>query len=335
MDALSQVLQAARARSPLIADLRLGEDVSLSLPSLGGLPFHYVVTGRCRLETGTDRVDLAAGDLVMLARLHHYRLETGGGGRRVEIMDFAERDSFSLDGLRAGRNQLFARTIGDGRAEARVFSAILMPGGGDGNPLIRDLPLVTLLRDVKSLLEPWLISAIDFMAAEVREFEPGLGAIAERLIEVIFLSVLRKWLLDGSHEKGWMRGLTDPAISRVLNAIHAEPGRRWTLSGLATISGRSRSGLARHFREVMDETPFAYVTRWRMHLAGEVVAQGERSLADIAADAGYRGSAAFVRAFRTTYGETPAQHRRRCRDEALLVSTAASPAVGRSGGAGS
>ena len=228
-------------------------------------------------------------------------------------MDFAERDNFLADELRTGRNQLLMRQVGDAPAQTRIISAILMPGGRDGGPLARDLPVVTLLRGVTSLLEPWLIAAIDFMSAEVRAFEPGLSAVAERLIEVIFIAVLRKWLLDGGHQQGWIRGLTDPAIARVLNAIHDDPGRRWTLRDLALASGRSRSAIAKHFHEVMGEPPFAYLTRWRMDLAASEVARGRRSVGDIGVSLGYRGPQAFTRAFVAAFGETPAQYRRRSR----------------------
>ena len=137
-------------------------------------------------------------------------------------------------------------------------------------------------------------------------------------MEVIFLAVLRKWLLDGNHQKGWMRGLTDPTIARVLNAIHAEPRRHWTLSDLAVVAGRSRSGLAQYFRDIMGETPFGYITRWRMHLAALAIAQGGHSVADVAESVGYRGSPAFARTFFATYGETPAQYSRRCRSKVIL-----------------
>ena len=312
MDTLSQMLRATRVRSPLIADMRLGADLSIGVPALGGIPFHYVVAGACRLETETDSCSLNAGDFVMLAHLSHYRLRTGSGSRRAEVMDFAERDRFSIDDLRTGRDHLLLRNIGEPPMEARVLSAIVMPGDGpEVGPLIHDLPVLMLLRDVKSQLEPWLVTAIDFMATDNCQPEPGLSAIAERLIELIFVSVLRQWLLDTSHERGWMRGLTDPTVSRVLNAVHAQPGRRWTLGELAVVAGRSRSGLAKHFRDVMDETPFAYLTRWRMHLASAAVARGERSTAEIGASLGYQGAQAFTRAFLSTFAVTPAQYRRR------------------------
>ncbi len=310
MDTLSQILQATRARSPLIADLRLGADVSVGIPLLDGLPLHYVVDGSCRLETGSESMELTAGDFVMLSRIPHYRFETGSGARSVDVMDFAEEDNFSLDDWRTGVDRLLARSFGEEPVRARILSAIVMPGDREGSPLTRDLPRIAQLRNVKSLLEPWLVAAIEFMSTEVREPEPGLSAIVERLIELVFIAVLRKWLLDSEHERGWMRGLTDPTISRVLNAVHADPGRRWALRDLAIVSGRSRSGLAIHFREVMGETPFAYITRWRMHLAAAAVARGGRSTADIGFSLGYQAPQAFARAFLAAFGETPAQYKR-------------------------
>ena len=350
MDPLSEILQTVRARAPLIADLRLGGDVSIGLPTLGGLPFHYIVQGSCRVDTGSEWAELGAGDFVMLARLPCYRLETGRGVHRAEIMDFAERDNFSVNDLRVGRNHSLTTQIGDGPPQARVLSAILMPGGASIGALARDLPVVTLLRDVQAMLEPWLVAAIDcrlmsndvcepapglgaiaerlveviFMSNDVCEPAPGLGAIAERLVEVIFLAVLRRWL-DGTHARGWMRGMADPRIARVLNAMHAMPAQRWTLRDLALACGCSRSGLAKRFRAIMDETPFAYLTRWRMHLAAAALAEERLSISEIGMRFGYTSSQAFAHAFHTAFDETPATYRRRRRAEPAAMRQLARP----------
>ncbi len=313
MDTLSLMLRTMRARSPLIADMRLGPNLSVGIPAFGGMPLHYVASGACRLKTEREIFELHEGDFVMLTRTPYYRFLTGDGAVQIEVMDFAELDRFSPDYLRDGGGHLLTRDIGETPTKARIFSAIIMPGEGpEAGPLTRDLPDVMLLRDTKSFLEPWLRAAIEFMSTDVRAVEPGSGAIAERLIELILIAALRRWLLDAKPERGWMRGVTDAAISRVLNAVHAQPGQRWTLSGLAVIAGRSRSGLAAHFRDVMGETPFVYVTRWRMHLAAAAIASGKQSTAEIAVNLGYGDSQAFSRAFATAFGATPAQYRRHC-----------------------
>ncbi len=312
MDTLSLMLRATRVRSPLIADMRLGPNLSVGVPAFGGMPLHYVASGTCRLKTEREFFELNEGDFVMLVRTPYYRFCTGDGAMQIEVMDFAERDRFSPDYMHTGAGHLLTRDIGEAPTHARILSAIIMPGEGpEAGPLTRDLPDVMLLRDTKPFLEPWLHAAIEFMSNEVREVEPGSSAIAERLIELILITALRRWLLDAKPERGWMRGVTDAAISRVLNAVHAQPGRRWTLGGLAVIAGRSRSGLAAHFREVMGETPFGYITNWRMHLAAAAISSGNRSTAEIAASLGYEDSQAFSRAFASAFGATPAQYRRR------------------------
>ncbi|WP_428394535.1 cupin domain-containing protein [Lichenicoccus sp.] len=312
MDTLSQLLHTARLRAPLFADLRLGANVSVGLPSLGCLPLHYVAKGACRIRMGAESDDLVEGDVAIPVRATQYRLETGSGVRRFEVMDHAERDDFTIEQLKTGVDRLLTSKMGGKGLSARVLSTLLVPADRNGG-LFRNLPDLILIHDVKSLLEPWLVDAIDVMAMNGRDHEPGQSAIAERLAEVVFIAALRRWLLDRGQQPGWMRGLGDPAISRVVNAIHADPGRRWSLHELATASGRSRSGFSRHFREVMNETPFAYLLRWRMHIATEAVAKSNRSIAEIADSLGYREARAFIRAFVTALGESPAQYRRRMR----------------------
>ena len=51
--------------------------------------------------------------------------------------------------------------------------------------------------------------------------------------------------------------------------MHADPGRRWSLGELAAEAGMSRTVFAQRFREKVGETPIAYLTRWRMMLAGD------------------------------------------------------------------
>ena len=128
MDALSTVLRATRTRSPLIADLRLGNNLSIGLPALGGLPFHYVLSGSCKLVTPDEDVSLQAGDLIMLAHIAYYRFETGSGSQRTEVMQFAERDNFFAKDLRTGRNHLLMREFGKAPIKTRILSAIVFPG---------------------------------------------------------------------------------------------------------------------------------------------------------------------------------------------------------------
>ena len=309
MDLLTHILSSARTRCPLIADLRLADDVSLGFPHLSGVPFHYVVEGSCHLALQTRRVDLETGDFVMLPFWPGYRVETGTGQEQAEIVDLGERQGVLVDRLNAGLERPLSAHIGSTRQAVRLLSGIIALNGPGAEALRRDLPEVTLIRHSSGEIEPWLTAALDFISAEARAPEPGFGAVAERLIELVFVATLRRFLLQSAREKGRLQNITDLAVARALDALHAEPGRHWTLRDMAAASGQSRSGFAEHFRTVMEETPFSYLARLRMQQAAIMVQQGNRSTADIATRLGYRNAYSFSRMFRDVFGETPTQYR--------------------------
>ncbi|XXU97581.1 helix-turn-helix transcriptional regulator [Sorangium sp. So ce1153] len=96
------------------------------------------------------------------------------------------------------------------------------------------------------------------------------------------------------------------------------PGRRytrdpafpWTLQALAARAGMSRSIFAERFRERVGETPIAYLTRWRMMLAGEKLIRGRDTLARIAGSLGYDSEHAFNTAFKRVMGVSPRRYAR-------------------------
>src|SRR5207253_994595 len=67
----------------------------------------------------------------------------------------------------------------------------------------------------------------------------------------------------------WLLALRDPALARVLAALHDRPAERWTVASLAREVHISRATLARRFAEAVGEPPLTYLARWRMHLAAQ------------------------------------------------------------------
>lgn len=310
MDLLSHILKGTRARTPLIADLRLSDDMSLGIPHSPGIPFHYVVEGRCSLVLPSQAIDLGAGDFVMMPRWPDYRIETGEGRIAHEISDFDRQHDLPADFREAGLERPLLTQVGESAPVTRLLSASVLLAGQRDSPLTSLMPDIILLQNARAHLDPWLIAAIDFVSVERDHPEPGYAVVADRLIELIFVGAVRQWVLQSSHDRGWMRGLSDRFISRALNAMHADPGRSWSLTEMAAMAGRSRSGFAQHFHTIMGETPFAYLTRWRMHLASLWLTERNLSLAQIASDLGYGSTTAFSRIFLRRLGTTPSQYRK-------------------------
>ena len=84
--------------------------------------------------------------------------------------------------------------------------------------------------------------------------------------------------------------------------MHADPAHRWTLGELASQAGMSRSIFAQRFREKVGGTPIAYLTRWRMMLAGDRLATCREPLTQTARSFGYESENAFNTAFKRVMG---------------------------------
>ena len=94
----------------------------------------------------------------------------------------------------------------------------------------------------------------------------------------------------------------------MLDALHAEPGRRWTLDALARLAGMSRSSFAMRFKDRVGEPVMDYLTRWRMMLAADRLSRGGLSIAQVAPMVGYDSESAFGAAFKRVMGRSPRRH---------------------------
>ena len=74
-------------------------------------------------------------------------------------------------------------------------------------------------------------------------------------------------------QTGWLAGLRDEVVGRVLALLHARPGHPWTLDELAREAASSRSNVAKRFTELVGQPPMQYLTRWRMQVAANLLAQ--------------------------------------------------------------
>ncbi len=60
----------------------------------------------------------------------------------------------------------------------------------------------------------------------------------------------------------------------------------------------------------MGVTPMTYLTQWRMLAAREMLKSPDRSMAEVADHVGYRSEAAFSRAFKRQFAQSPGAFRR-------------------------
>ena len=171
------------------------------------------------------------------------------------------------------------------------------------NPLLGALPRLMHMRGISS---GWHATFIRQLTEESRLGKPGADTVLTRLAELMFIEVVRRYLDDlPPGQTGWLAGLRDEMVGRVLTLLHARPGHPWTLVDLAREAASSRSSLAKRFAELVGQPPMQYLTQWRIQVAANALAQSGAKVATIGAEVGYDSEAAFSRAFKKATGLAP------------------------------
>lgn len=152
---------------------------------------------------------------------------------------------------------------------------------------------------------------IELLAEECATDYPGKELIIQRMLEALLVEALRWHSIEGQGvTAGLLNGMKDPSLARAIQAIHSDVRANWTVAGLASIAGMSRSAFSARFGETIGCAPIEYLTRWRMALAKDALASGVKTLDRIAAEIGYESASAFSTAFRKRLGCPPGQFSR-------------------------
>jgi AraC-like DNA-binding protein len=158
----------------------------------------------------------------------------------------------------------------------------------------------------------WLDLSLRALEAELHQPSPGTELAVSRLVDLIFVHVVRYWLeRQPAGAAGWLGATRDPQIGAALARMHAEPERAWTAEALARGVGMSRSAFGSRFAALVGEPPLRHLSRWRVQLAAMLLRGGALRTHEIAARVGYRTEAAFSRTFKRFAGQAPQVFRRR------------------------
>lgn len=238
----------------------------------GGLSLIYVLAGDVRLPAGAGLPDtISAGDALIAS------------GRRALTLR-----------IPAGSGMLVSRlALTDSAAHLGAL-----------------LPVVAWIRRFDEL-EP---------AAAALAHHMGIGApgvpceregdlvICRSMATTLLQSVIRAWTTVGCAPEGWPSRTGDLFLDRVVEAIHEQPGREWTVEALAGVGAMSRSVFAERFHSALGRSPANYVTEVRMEVAKGMLNAG-RSVSETSRSLGYGSDEGFSRAFRRAMGMTPSAWR--------------------------
>lgn len=299
MDPLSDVLSLLKPQSYAFRGLDAGGRWAIDFPPGTGIKCYALTAGQCWLwvDGGDAPVALAAGDCVLLPRGHAFRF-----GSDAEA---PARDALGLFPS-VGMGDVVTVNGGGGCTGVGGYFDFIGP---HADLLLRILPPVIHLRSEPD--KAALRLSIERLMQELREPRPGGALLAEHLAQTLLIQALRLHMADGAEQGvGWLFALADRRMCAAITAMHAEPGKRWTIEALAREAGMSRSSFAARFKATVGEPAMEYLTRWRMLTAADRLARGHLPVATIAFALGYESESAFSVAFKRVIGCSPGRYGR-------------------------
>lgn len=332
MDVLSEVLRIVRLSgaihycgeftepwSYLTSDPQTAA-ARLNVPEGSLIPFHVCVEGHCWVISGAlEPIRIEAGDVIIFPRGDQHVMASEPDLAPVPVSKIYSRPT---------TERLMLVRYGGGGALARFICGYLQ-SDHQFDPLLRSLPAMLCVharggglvletmdqtgrqaQPIDNVREAeWWQASVRYLISETAEPGPGNRAVVARLAETLFVEVLRWQFRYAVHGQGWLAGLSDPQIGRVLNLLHALPNRHWTVDELAAEVAMSRAALAKRFVALVGQSPIQYLAGWRMHLARHLLQESSSGIGEIAGRVGYESEATFNRAFRRLVGCPPATWR--------------------------
>lgn len=315
MDAIASLLDGPRARGAFLIRAVMERPWCIRVEDEAPLTLLAMRRGDARLVSHAphahrDPAPLRAGDIALVRGPHPCTMADGPatppqavilpGPTCVTPDEVDPRRAMSWFGVRTWGNRPEGSTeflVCTYRVQGEISQRLL-----DSLP-----PLLVLAGGVEAPL-------VDLLADEALKERPGQAVVLDRLIDIVLVAVLRSWFsrVDAAAPR-WYTAMSDPVVGRALRLLHDRPDRPWTVASLAREAGVSRAVLARRFTSLTGASPMAYLTRWRLALAADLLAQPAVTIADAARRVGYGSAFALSTAFKRERGVSPQQHRDRLR----------------------
>ena len=300
MDPLSDVLSLLRPHTCRAGGFDLGGNFCIKFAQHASVKYYAVAYGECWLtvEGVPKAVRLTEGDCFLLPRGFASCLASD---LKLTPVDAPTIFPFPLNGRIASYN---------GGGDCLLVGGNFVLTGKHADILLAELPPIVHIR--KKSHKAAMRWCVRQMRDELRNPQPGGFLIAQQLAYVILVQALRLHLAEGLRCRvGWLFALSDKQMSAAITSMHDEPAHDWTVEELGQRVGMSRSIFALRFKATVGVSPMQYLTRWRMLLAGDRMANTSNSISEIAQSLGYESASAFAKAFKKIMGCSPRQYGRK------------------------
>ncbi len=293
-DPLSDLVRLLHPQPAAFKRLSGAERWAVKFPGSATLNFGTVARGHCVASGVFGSLDLEVGDFLLLSSTTPFGF--GSDDETVAACTTVTTAEHESGALHFG--------VGPEHTHLLVWHYELATANAE--LLMHLLPEVCHIR-ARDHDAPAVHRLVDLLGAEIGAHRPGSGLVAERLADLVLIEVLRRSpVAQPTTSNGLIEGLADPVVAAALKAVHRDVAHPWTVAQLARVANVSRSALAARFTRATGTTPMAYLLTWRMALAKDMIARGDRSHSRIAQVIGYSSGSSFSTAFKRHVGRSPA-----------------------------
>ncbi len=126
---------------------------------------------------------------------------------------------------------------GDGDA-TRLVCGFLESSEMLATAVVPDMPHLLIERTEGDPVTGMLARTVGEILRQLELAQPGAPLLLGKLMELLFVEVLRRHAAQlPENATGLLAALNDPIVARTLQAIHADPTRRWNVEMLAARPG--------------------------------------------------------------------------------------------------
>jgi len=309
-DILSQALGLMRITGSLLLVGAYAPPWGITIPHQHGLAellqsdshtqvvaFHMVHRGSFELRgPDGDVTHINAGDVLVCF-----------GGRAHTISQGQPSAPVTLAAHLQGRHQRFEPITSGDQQDTALICGVFFLRDTYLNPLFAALPVFLHASAAQCAQSALLSSVTDVLAREITWRGYGSDYVAQRLLELLCVEIIRAHMsaTDDETAWGWLRGINDPLLARALHRFHQAPGEPWSVDRLSAEVHLSSSRFAARFTAAFGESCMIYVTKWRLSIARRLLRATDDSIEDIAQQVGYQNLPAFTRVFRRYFGSSP------------------------------
>lgn len=288
MDVLNQLFSTFKVSSEIFHNGQYCGSWALDTSGLHYMNFHIVSHGTCYLTVADNPQihQLEEGDMVLFPK---------------DIKHCITSDNTFNQKINSGISIDYSKgKVADGTGLICGYFA-------HKHPMFKNLseffPDVVVLKNItQSPLHNSLSYLVSALLQESLSGKPGAELVMNKIAEALLAIIFRQHLPT---DKGVVAALLHPKLASVIQAIHADPAKTWTVDALAESVFLSRASFSHLFKSVLNQTPMDYITHWRMCIAYGMLADEKKTTLATALAVGYDNESSFSKAFKRILGVSP------------------------------